>query len=140
MWDRLYVNARLATMAGAAPYGMIEQGAIAVEGDKIAFVGAREDLPGPTATLASKVIDLEGRWVTPGLVDCHTHLVYGGDRAREFELRLEGASYEEIARAGGGIVSTVTATRRAERTELLESARKRLRALMAEGVTPNQWL
>ncbi|MFQ6018585.1 MAG: imidazolonepropionase [Kiloniellaceae bacterium] len=140
MWDAIWVNGRLATMApaaagGGAPYGAIEDGAIAVAEGTIAWVGARADLPGPPDRLARAVHDLGGRWLTPGLIDCHTHLVYGGDRAREFELRLEGASYEEIARAGGGIVSTVAATRTASEAALFEAARRRLQALIAEGVT-----
>ncbi len=135
MWDAIWTGGRLATMAGAAPYGAVEDGAIAVEGGRIAWVGPAAELPGRPDDLARERHDLGGRWVTPGLVDCHTHLVYGGDRAREFELRLEGASYEEIARAGGGIVSTVAATRTAEETTLFASARRRLSALLAEGVT-----
>src|SRR5262249_48233642 len=114
MWDDLWVNGRLATMtAGGAAYGAIEDGAIAAEGGKIAWVGAQRDLPGRPAQLPAHVHDLARRWLPPGLIDCHTHLVYAGDRAREFELRLQGASYEEIARAGGGIRSTVTLTRAA---------------------------
>jgi imidazolonepropionase len=135
MWDAIWTEGRLATMAGAVPYGAVEDGAIAVEGGRIAWVGPAAELPGRPGELAHERHDLGGRWVTPGLVDCHTHLVYGGDRAREFELRLEGASYEEIARAGGGIVSTVAATRAAEETALFEAARRRLSALLAEGVT-----
>jgi imidazolonepropionase len=135
MWDAIWTEGRLATMAGAAPYGAVEDGAIAVEGGRIAWVGPAAELPGRPGDLARECHGLGGRWVTPGLVDCHTHLVYGGDRAREFELRLEGASYEEIARAGGGIVSTVAATRAASETELFEAARRRLSALLAEGVT-----
>jgi imidazolonepropionase len=135
MWDRLFVNVRLATMAGGAPYGAIDKGALAVADGLIAFAGPQAELPGPPESLAGEVENLEGRWITPGLIDCHTHLVYGGDRAREFELRLEGASYEEIARAGGGIVSTVAKTRAASRGDLLAAAAPRLRALMAEGVT-----
>jgi imidazolonepropionase len=135
MWDRLFVNVRLATMAGGAPYGAIDKGALAIADGLIAFAGPQAELSGPPESLAGEVEDLEGRWITPGLIDCHTHLVYGGDRAREFELRLEGASYEEIARAGGGIVSTVAKTRAASRGDLLAAATHRLRALMAEGVT-----
>ena len=136
MWDRLWHSARLATMApGGTPYGAIEDGAIAVHDGHIAWVGATGDLPGPAAGLAKDVADLEGRWVTPGLIDCHTHLVYGGDRAEEFELRLKGASYAEIARAGGGIRSTVAATRSADEAALTASALPRLQALLAEGVT-----
>ncbi|MDH3597569.1 MAG: imidazolonepropionase [Rhodospirillales bacterium] len=135
MWDTIWTGGRLATMAGAAPYGTVEDGAIAVAGGRIAWVGPAAELPGRPEDLARERHDLGGRWVTPGLVDCHTHLVYGGDRAREFEARLEGASYEEIARAGGGIVSTVAATRAADEDALFEAARRRLSALLAEGVT-----
>ena len=117
-----------------SPYGAIEDGAIAVAGERIHWVGAQSSLP---ADIPAGVIvrSAGGRWVTPGLIDCHTHLVYGGDRAREFEQRLTGVSYEEIARQGGGIVSTVTATRAASEDQLLESAGRRLAALTAEGVT-----
>jgi imidazolonepropionase len=171
MWDRLWHNARLATMTApapsgaigqaspsgaigqaspsgaigqaspsgaigeAAPYGAIEDGAIACADGRIVWVGARAELPGAAENLAREVIDLQGRWVTPGLIDCHSHLVYGGNRAREFELRLQGASYEEIARAGGGIRNTVKATREASEEELLAAALPRLHALMAEGLT-----
>jgi len=136
MWDDLWVNGRLATMTtGGAAYGAIEDGAIAAEGGKIAWVGTRRDLPGRPAELSSKVHDLAGCWLTPGLIDCHTHLIYAGDRAREFELRLQGASYEEIARAGGGIRSTVTLTRAAAEDELVASAQKRLDGFTREGVT-----
>ena len=135
-WDTLWVNARLATMRiGGAPYGVIEDGAVAVTGERIEFAGPRGELPGPPARCAERVIDCEGRWVTPGLIDCHTHLVFGGDRAAEFELRLNGASYEDIARAGGGIRSTVRATRAATEDELSASAARRAQALMAQGVT-----
>ena len=107
--------AAIATMKpGGAPYGLIEDGAIGIEGGRIAWVGAADDLPGGMARAQSARIS-SGRLVTPALIDCHTHLVFGGNRAREFEMRLEGASYEEIARAGGGIVSTVAATRGAVR-------------------------
>ena len=116
------------------PYGAIEDGAIAVAGDRIHWVGSGSDLPGDIPA-GVRVYSAAGRWVTPGLIDCHTHLVYGGDRAREFEQRLTGASYEEIARRGGGIVSTVKATRAASEDELVESALPRLEALIAEGVT-----
>ena len=136
MWDDLWVNGRLATMTmGGAAYGAIEGGAIAAAGGRIAWVGAQRDLPGRPAELAARVHDLAGCWLTPGLIDCHTHLVYAGDRAREFELRLQGASYEEIARAGGGIRSTVTLTRAASEDELVASAQKRLDGFIREGVT-----
>ncbi len=132
--DRAWTNARLATMAPgiAAPYGAIEDGVIAMRDGRIAWIGARGEAPDLDA---AETIDCAGRWITPGLIDCHTHLVYGGDRAHEFELRLQGASYEEIARAGGGILSTVTATRAASEADLFASADRRLAALMAEGVT-----
>ncbi len=132
-WDTLLTNLRLATMvAGGAPYGAIEDGAIAIRDRRIAWVGAARDLPVGDARTQ---LDGEGRWATPGLVDCHTHLVFGGDRAHEFELRLGGASYADIARAGGGIRSTVAATRAATEAELLATVRARLKPLAAEGVT-----
>jgi imidazolonepropionase len=135
MWDTLWVDANLATMAPGKPYGAIERGAVAAQDGRIAWVGFAADLPKPPDELAREVQRCDGAWITPGLVDCHTHLVFGGDRAREFELRLQGASYEEIARAGGGIVSTVAATRAATREELTESAARRLAGLTREGVT-----
>ncbi len=137
MWDAIWIGGRLATMAAnsGAPYGAIENGAIAAEAGRIAWVGPLIALPGPPESLARKVHRLDGRWLTPGLVDCHTHLVYGGDRAQEFEQRLEGASYAEIARAGGGIVSTVRATRAADEDALGAAAKPRIEALLAEGVT-----
>ena len=132
-WDTLLLNAELATFATDAPYGLISDGAIALEGDKIAWVGRRADLP--LDAQAREMIDLKGALVTPGLIDCHTHLVFGGDRAHEFDLRLNGATYEDIARAGGGIASTVNATRAADETELLAQSLPRARALLADGVT-----
>jgi imidazolonepropionase len=132
--DRLWTNARLATMAPGRPgLGSIEDGAIACTDGVIVWVGTRADVPALLHPL--ETIDCAGRWITPGLVDCHTHLVYGGNRAKEFELRLAGASYEEIARSGGGIVSTVKATRAASLEQLMAATRPRLEALMAEGVT-----
>jgi imidazolonepropionase len=122
-------------MTQTGPYGMIEDGALALGEGKIAWVGKRNELPADLESMAAKVYDAQGGWVTPGLVDCHTHLVYGGSRAREFELRLEGATYEEIARQGGGIRSTVSATREADAESLLNQSVPRLVALMAEGVT-----
>ena len=131
--DRLITDCRIATMvAGGDPYGAIEDGAILIRDRRIAWVGARADLP---AHEAAETDRLGGMWVTPGLIDCHTHLVFGGDRSGEFEQRLEGATYEEIARAGGGIVSSVTATRAASEDALFDSAMSRLDGLTATGVT-----
>ena len=136
MFDTLLVNANLATMrAGGAPYGAIRDGAIGITAGRIEWVGSRADLSATPESLATEVLDAERAWVTPGLVDCHTHLVYGGNRAAEFEMRLNGASYEEIARAGGGIVSTVLTTRDASDNELATSASGRLKTLLSEGVT-----
>jgi imidazolonepropionase len=135
-WDSLWTNGRFATMrASGAPYGAIENAAIAVKDGRIAWLGPMADVPGDQRAAAREVHNLVGRWVTPGLIDCHTHLIYGGDRAHEFELRLGGATYEEIARAGGGIRSTVAATRAASEDQLIASADSRLSALQAEGVT-----
>jgi len=132
--NRLVITeARLATLVkGGAPYGLVEDGAVAVEDSRIVWVGPRDTLPREW-TVAERV-SAGGRLVTPALVDCHTHLVHGGNRAREFEMRLEGASYQEIARAGGGINSTVSATRHLTEDELVASALPRLDALIAEGV------
>ncbi|MES2972036.1 MAG: imidazolonepropionase [Pseudomonadota bacterium] len=134
---QLWTNCRIATMQpGAdAPYGLIEDAALLVEGDRIAWVGPRAQMPGALADGVAARHDAAGALVTPGLIDCHTHLVYGGDRAHEFELRLNGASYEEIARAGGGIASTVQATRAATPEQLKTQSLARLRGLMADGVT-----
>jgi imidazolonepropionase len=132
-WDTLLINAELATFATDAPYGLISDGAIALRDGKIAWVGKRADLPANDE--AKNTIDLNGALVTPGLIDCHTHLVFGGDRAHEFDLRLNGATYEEIARAGGGIASTVNATRAADEAQLLAQSLPRARALLADGVT-----
>jgi len=133
-FDRIWLNARLATLREDLPkLGAIEHGVIAARDDRIVFAGPRSDFP--SSADAAEWIDCAGRWITPGLVDCHTHLVFGGNRAHEFELRLSGASYEEIARAGGGIVSTVAATRAASEAELVASALPRLDALIGEGVT-----
>ncbi|WP_112873364.1 imidazolonepropionase [Paracoccus endophyticus] len=127
----LYHNARIATLDGP-DLGLIEGGAVLVRDGRIAWVGAMADLPPDHAGAARH--DLDGRLVTPAPIDCHTHLVHGGDRAREFEMRLQGASYEQIARAGGGILSTVAATRAATEDELVRQALPRLDALIAEGV------
>ena len=133
-FDTIWHNARLATVREDwLDLGAIERGVIAAKDGRIAFAGSHSDFP--VGADAQERIDCEGRWITPGLVDCHTHLVFGGNRAYEFELRLKGASYEEIARAGGGIVSTVAATRAASEAELLTGALPRLDALIGEGVT-----
>jgi len=131
-WDLLLTDARIATLrADLTDYGEIEDGALAIAGGRIAWLGPRDDLPaGEPASSRS----LAGRWITPALIDCHTHLVFAGDRSGEFEARLGGASYEDIARAGGGILSTVRATRDASADELLDLALPRIRALEAEGV------
>jgi imidazolonepropionase len=138
MWDAIWHNGRLATMAGSpggTAYGAIDKGAIASHDGRIAWIGRADDLPGDPRALARDIHDLGGRWLTPGLIDCHTHLVYGGNRAGEFEKRLQGVSYAEIARAGGGIVSTVASTRAADDETLFAAARRRLAALLSEGVT-----
>jgi imidazolonepropionase len=132
--DRVWHRCRLATLSSRqAGLGIVEDGLIAAKDGLIVYAGPRADAP--TGLNAAEVTDCAGRWVTPGLIDCHTHLVYGGKRAEEFELRLAGASYEEIARRGGGIVSTVKATRLASEDELVSGAQCRLDALIAEGVT-----
>ena len=134
--DRLWRGARLATMAGGPTtgngLGIVEDGVVAAEHGKIVFAGRAGDAP---ALDPAEAIDCAGRWITPGLIDCHTHLVHGGNRAAEFELRLAGASYEEIARAGGGIVATMRATRAASEDALVAGALPRLDALIAEGAT-----
>ena len=131
-FSTLFRNAQIATMTTGKSYGLIENGAVVISADRIKWVGAEKELPDEFAGLQGK--NLEGRLVTPALIDCHTHLVYGGSRATEFELRLNGASYEEIARNGGGILSTVTATRNASEDELLAQSLPRLDAFLAEGV------
>ncbi|MCQ0092048.1 imidazolonepropionase [Roseovarius sp. M141] len=132
--SKLYVDLTVATMtASQTAYGLVENAAIVTTEDQIAWVGPLADLPAGHASLTRE--GLGGRLVTPGLIDCHTHVVHGGDRAVEFEMRLNGASYEEVARAGGGIVSTVTATREASVDDLIASALPRVDALLAEGVT-----
>ena len=134
-WDHLLLDATLATFVGEQPFGLIERGALAIEDGRIAWAGAAAELPGKPDELAAKLHPLDGALVTPGLIDCHTHLVFGGDRAHEFDLRLNGASYEEIARAGGGIASTVGATRRADEEQLLRQSLPRAQALLRDGVT-----
>jgi len=133
MTTTLWRGARLVTLADARGWGLVERGALLVDGDTVAWAGAESELP--SGTHADAEVDLGGLLVTPGLVDCHTHLVYAGQRAGEFEQRLEGATYEEIARAGGGIRSTVAATRAASDETLFDLARERALALMSEGVT-----
>ncbi len=134
--DTIWKNARLATMKGAATgagdIGAVDNGVIAAKDGRIVYAGPAADAP---ALDAREIVDCAGRWITPGLIDCHTHLIHGGDRAAEFEMRLEGASYEEIARSGGGIVSTMRATRAASEGDLVASALPRLDALIAEGAT-----
>jgi imidazolonepropionase len=132
-WDLLISNVHLATMSGAQGYGEIADGALAVKAGRIAWVGPRQDLPSGHAAQAS--YDGNGCWLTPGLIDCHTHIVHAGNRSNEFEARLNGASYEEIARVGGGIISTVRATRAASEQELLRQSLPRVYSLLAEGVT-----
>lgn len=135
-WDRIWINANLATMTpGGPPYGTVPKAAIASSDGRISWIGGMQNLPGRPDSLADEVVDIGDRWITPGLIDCHTHLVFGGSRAGEFERRLEGASYEEIARAGGGIVSTMRATRSASEDELAAAARNPLLNLLREGVT-----
>ena len=131
----LWRNAQLATMHGDTPWGWIADGALVCSGNNIRWVGRQSELPAALAATVTQEHDLGGALVTPGLVDCHTHLVYGGQRAKEFELRLQGASYEEIARSGGGIRSTVAATRAATADVLLASAKRRALTLAGEGVT-----
>ena len=133
MAKRLFTNVSVATMEpGGSPYGLISDAALAIENDTIAWVGPPNALPDDWRSVEAE--DLGGRLVTPALIDCHTHLVFGGHRAKEFELRLEGATYEEIARAGGGIISTVKATRTCSEDELVQTALRRLDTLLGEGV------
>ena len=134
---QVWMHCDAATMAPGAqqPYGLVENAALVVEGDTLAWVGPHAALPSQWMERCTVLNDAGGALITPGLIDCHTHLVYGGDRANEFEMRLNGASYEDISRAGGGIASTVKATRTATAAELQSSAARRLRKLVAEGVT-----
>jgi imidazolonepropionase len=129
MHDAAWVNAHLATMGTGSPYGEIRDAVVAAKDGRISWVGPRSAWPGGVR----EEHDARGAWITPGLVDCHTHLVYAGNRASEFELRLKGASYEDIARAGGGIVSTVRATRAASEQELFDSGKKRIERWLSEG-------
>ena len=134
---QLWTHARIATMAADATeaYGFIDEAALVVDGEHLLWVGEAAKLPAGLLERCDVLHDAGGALITPGLIDCHTHLVYGGDRAHEFELRLQGASYEDIAKAGGGIASTVRATRAASAQELEQASAKRLRALVNEGVT-----
>ena len=134
MWDRLLVDCNIATMDARPgdPLGVVTNGAIAIEGGRILRVGTRTELAG---FRAREVVPLGGAWVTPGLIDCHTHLVFGGTRAAEHAMRRAGATYEEIAQAGGGIASTVAATKKASDKDLIAQSQRRLRALMAGGCT-----
>lgn len=139
--DTLIVNARLATMGDHYsdgkndPLGITEDTTMAIHKGQISWIGRYEDIPEKIATTVGEIIDVKNAWITPGLVDCHTHIIHGGNRAKEFSMRLGGASYEEIARAGGGIISTVLDTRASSEEELLEQALPRVDALMHSGVT-----
>lgn len=133
-WDGLILGAALATLDGEG-YGAIEDGALGWKDGLLTFAGPRTALPADAGSLADTVIEVDGGWITPGLIDCHTHLVFAGDRAHEFERRLEGASYEDIARAGGGIVSTVRAVRAADEDALLAASLPRAQALLRDGAT-----
>jgi imidazolonepropionase len=135
-FDSLWINLNAATMSdNAKDFGIIKNAAIGITDGKIAWIGAAKDLPGKPDELCEDVFDAAGKWATPGLIDCHTHLIYAGDRAHEFEQRLQGVSYADIAKAGGGILSTVTATRGASEKQLYNVTLERVRALFAEGVT-----
>ncbi len=135
----LWVNARIATQSTSpSADGIVRNAAIASKDGRIAWLGPMQDLPGDPAMLAEQVIDVANKWITPGLVDCHSHVVFGGNRADEFRMRLEGQSYEAIARQGGGIISTVKATREATEDELLHAASKRLQPLLREGLTTTE--
>ncbi|REL25291.1 imidazolonepropionase [Thalassotalea euphylliae] len=134
-WQHLITNVNMATMTeGGSGYGVINDGALAIADGKIVWLGKQAELPRYDAEQVD-VTDGQGKWLTPGLIDCHTHLVFGGSRANEFEMRLQGKSYEQIANAGGGIVSTVAATRAASQAELVAAARPRLEALFQQGVS-----
>ncbi|OGT55320.1 MAG: imidazolonepropionase [Gammaproteobacteria bacterium RIFCSPHIGHO2_12_FULL_42_10] len=132
-WDSLWTNAQICTAENG--YGLIHAGAIAVKNGKFSWIGKMKELPGNPHDLAINVHDLCDKTITPGFIDCHTHLIYGGNRAKEFELRLQGVTYEEIAKQGGGIQSTVTATRNMSHEELLQQSLLRVKALMQTGVT-----
>lgn len=135
MWDAIWVNANLATMAGNEPYGTVPGGAVAVEGRKITYVGAMAGLPGDLSSMARMVHDAQGAWITPGLVDSHTHVIYGGDSRIDFEMRLRGASRDEVYGSGGGVPGLVRKTRESSDDELFQSAARRILELQAHGVT-----
>ncbi len=136
-FDYLIHNVHVATMASTDDYGVVKDACVGVKSGIIQFIGTQQQLsyPNELDKNAESIINAHGQWLTPGLIDCHTHLVYGGNRANEFEMRLNGADYEEIAKAGGGILSTVRATRDASEQELFDSAAKRLKSLLKEGLT-----
>ncbi|MBV2130075.1 imidazolonepropionase [Arsukibacterium indicum] len=134
-FDAIWINANIATMNdNGVPYGAIEKGVLAVKDGLIAFVGRRDELP-EFDVMATPVHDMQGQWLLPGFIDCHTHLIYAGNRANEFEMRLNGASYQQVAASGGGINATVAATRAASHQELFVLAKDRLNTLLAQGVT-----
>ena len=135
-WDSVWIDGHVATMVrGLTPYGTIRDGAVAVSAGRIAWVGPQADLPDAPERCAGRVHSLGGAWLTPGLIDCHTHLVFAGNRIAEFEARCNGASYAEIARQGGGILATVAATRSASPEALLAGTRSRIMSLVTGGVT-----
>jgi imidazolonepropionase len=134
-WDTLYLNANLATIPSDDDLGIINNAALAIKDGKIAWLGARQALPAAPTTLANECVDCAQQWITPGLIDCHTHLVYAGNRSREFAMRLAGQSYAEIAKAGGGILSTVQATRQASLEALYQQSAQRLQTCLQCGVT-----
>ena len=133
--DTLWLDCHLVTLENAEEYGTIENGAMIVNQGQITWLGPADQLPSDIEQRSTQVHRLDGAWVTPGLIDCHTHLVYAGNRVAEYEMRLNGASYEEVARAGGGIVSTVKAVRAASEQELFEQSLPRLKEMLAHGVT-----
>jgi len=132
--NKIFLHFNLATMAGTSPYGAIQDGALEIKGDKIVWVGKSEEVT-KEQLARSEIIKGNGEWITPGLIDCHTHLIFAGNRVNEFEMRYTGATYETIAKMGGGIMSTVKQTRAASEKELFQSARKRLKTLINDGVT-----
>ncbi|OGT30873.1 MAG: imidazolonepropionase [Gammaproteobacteria bacterium RIFCSPHIGHO2_12_FULL_35_23] len=133
-WDKVFINANLATFADEY-YGFIEQGALAVRASQIVWIGRMLELPTQALAFAKEIIDVKGQCITPGLIDCHTHVVYAGNRANEFEMRLTGLSYAEIAQRGGGIRSTVALTRKVSKDELFAESLPRVKAMMQQGVT-----